>query len=107
MSANNWTQCPRCAATEKAKAERLRAEADDQYGKVPAERWKQMDADARKAQVLVESDPGPDGYTLREDYELGIVNGEFYVRYQAGCSDCDFSYSFTIEEPLTKGGKDV
>jgi hypothetical protein len=93
MSADNWTTCPRCKA---------KAEADDKgkidaaakaYGKVSAEEYEKLVADARSPAQF-------DTDTLREDYEIGVHNGEFSVSYGCSCNVCGFKFSFKHEEKV-------
>ena len=44
---------------------------------------------------------------LREDYEVGILDGKFILRYSASCrrgpgryEGCGFSFEKTIDEPV-------
>jgi hypothetical protein len=58
------------------------------YGKIPAAEYME------RAQHL---SAGPEFgvETLREDYEIGIIDGvEFFVKYQARCTVCGFKFSF-------------
>lgn len=38
--------------------------------------------------------------TLREDYEQGIMDGEYYLRYSALCSKCGWEYNKKIDEKV-------
>lgn len=70
MSADNWAACPKCQ----------KEEADN--------------PDTSDGEGYVE-DP-----KLREDYEIAIHRGEFYIHYSAQCYSCDFKKSFHIEEKI-------
>lgn len=86
MSADNWTVCPKCKVADEAKYEASQKEIAKAYGKVSAEEYlKQVQA----APKLPESHE-----TLREDYEIGIYEGEFSVSYTGCCNICNFSFSF-------------
>lgn len=89
MSADNWTECPRCADEwEKRRANRD-AELLAAYGHVPADEYrKRADATdkANSAQM-------PD--ELREDYEIGVRAGEFSVDYRAHCETCGYKFTYT------------
>ena len=89
MSADNWTYCPKC--TEKANIARQAFEkkVKDSYGKVSAEEYLRLTEQLKK--------PDEREQTLREDYELGIVEGRFYVSYRASCTACKFSFTFKEE----------
>lgn len=93
MSADNWRQCPRCVKKARADNLVLQKKAAEAYGKVPAEEWQKMTAEANKPIELDE--------TFREDYELGVCDdGEFYVSYSGYCKQCDFSHKFSKTEQL-------
>jgi hypothetical protein len=54
MSADNWTDCPRCAVQRE----------------------------------------------FREDWEVGVFGGEFFVQYTGVCKACDFRYEFKYEQAI-------
>lgn len=86
MSANNWTLCPRCKKlAESAKINRL-LEAENNYGKIPADEYRRLFDQAVKPKPLEE--------TMREDYEIGVYNDEFEVNYYAHCQKCYFEYRY-------------
>lgn len=99
MSANNWTQCPRCYETNKVKAEELDRIASEAYGKVSAEKFDELREQARSFRKAIVTD---DTFvsSLREDWDLGIHKGEFYVHYRASCSTCGFEFSFKHKEKV-------
>jgi len=35
---------------------------------------------------------------VREDYEIGIYNGEFFIHYSGVCTECDFEKHFEHSE---------
>ena len=39
--------------------------------------------------------------TLREDYEIGIYNGEFDISYRASCTNCNYKKVFEHTENIT------
>ena len=90
MSANNWTYCPVCTGEAKAKIEAAEVNLTKIYGKVSAEDYM---AAVQEARELRKSGVA-DAETLREDYEIGIVDGEFHVSYRASCGICNFSFMF-------------
>jgi hypothetical protein len=99
MSADNWTQCPRCLVTNKAKADELDKIASEAYGKVSAEKFDKLRDEAKAFRKALYSD---DNFrsTLREDYEIGMYSGEFQVSYSCGCRTCGFSFSHSHEEKV-------
>lgn len=82
MSADNWAICPRCNKTYEQK----KAELHKAYGTVTAEEYSRL-------LKQVEAERG-DKYTLREDYELGILKGQFYVNYSVFCEACGFAFNY-------------
>ena len=96
MSADNWTICPRCNGRANKSAASAKKALQDSYGKVPQEEFLQ------RLQELENNAPSL-GDTLREDYELGIIDGEFYVDYRASCgvANCGFRFKYTYREKVT------
>lgn len=91
MSADNWAECPQCVRLDKARYEKEQQKVRDAYGNV--------DSDEYLAMVGVLSTFEPKGNeNLREDYQIGIWNGQFCVIYKARCERCRFRHSFTAEE---------
>lgn len=41
---------------------------------------------------------------LSEDYEIGILNGEFFVIYSGECQECGFSFKFRHTENVVSVG---
>ena len=92
MSADNWTTCPRCKEkAEQAQADLLsRVETD--YGKVAANEYVELIEQTKQ--------PVEPGRTLREDWEIGIWKGKFFVSYSASCEECGFSHEFEHKQPV-------
>lgn len=86
MSADNWTYCPKCKAKDEARKASQLNEAEEAYGKVTAAEYADMIAAAREVIDLEE--------TLREDYQIGIHNGQFEVGYRCSCGVCGFCWSY-------------
>ncbi len=99
MSADRWTQCPRCYVTNREHAAELDKIVAESYGKVPAEKFDELRNDAFSFRKGITSD---DNFTssLREDYEVGIQNGEFSVGYSGRCDTCGFKFTFKHEEKV-------
>lgn len=93
MSADNWTECPKCK--EKALEHKRLAimDAEKQYGKVSSIRYLELIERANKINTDTDN-------SLREDYEIGICKDIFEINYRASCS-CGFSFEFK-EEKLIK-----
>lgn len=93
MSADNWAVCPKCLKRAEAEKEKRHAKAAKAYGKVPADEWRALVAEAEKPVDVPE--------TLREDYQLGVTDGgEFYVIYRCSCQHCGFAHEFKHEQQL-------
>lgn len=92
MSADNWTICPRCQKTALAAKERDREKLAKQYGKIEPVEFVKRSAEVDKPIELEE--------TLREDYELGLFEGQFYISYRASCAQCGFELSYAREETV-------
>lgn len=89
MSADNWRQCPRCLANHKEQIAAELQEANQAYGKVPADEYRAK-LDKAKANSEVELED-----TLREDYQIGVdEDGQFAVGYRASCEQCNFVFRF-------------
>lgn len=89
MSADNWTECPKCSKEAlDAHGAKLEA-AQASYGNVSAKEYRKLILEAEK--------PYEPEITLREDYEIGIYNGKFRVSYRAHCSVCGFTYKYSFE----------
>lgn len=92
MSASNWTTCPQCERELKESIIHYRDIVENQYGQITQEEY-------MKAIDFLNSPPEL-GETLREDYEVGILNGTFEVSYRASCRNCTFSYKEDIAQKV-------
>lgn len=91
MSANNWTYCPQCIRNGVIKTEAARRKAAASYGKVSADEYAGLLADADNEERIQE--------TMREDYELGVDRGgEFEICYSCSCDKCGFRFTFKHKE---------
>lgn len=89
MSANNWTQCPKCVAAEKERQTKAVAKSAKSYGKVDPDKFLAMLEDQKPREIED---------TMREDYELGVdSSGDFYVSYRCSCNKCDFEFRYKHE----------
>jgi len=91
VSADNWTVCPKCKQSALEAKSKAQQTADESYGKVTPAEWLALKA---KADI----DPAIED-TLREDYGLGIRDGEFHVNYCASCQ-CGFSFKYKYTKPV-------
>ena len=101
MSANNWTDCPKCKVVKAKALEDAEAKLKKQYGKIPANRY-EKELSLLKRGLLNEQDENEDDEeNLREDWERGITSdGKVYVRYRAMCQKCNFVYNHKHEEQI-------
>lgn len=96
MSADNWTQCPKCFQRHRLDRKEKLAAAKELYGKVPADEY----AVALESSRTIPVNPEP---TLQEDYELGTeAEGGFAVRYGGHCEKCGFTFKFNHSEDALK-----
>ena len=93
MSADNWAVCPRCRQRKQAEIDKRKAEIDAMYGKVPVEEFDQA---RREFETADWSAPE----TFREDWEIGTIDGEFYVRYKGSCRECNLRYEFKHDHTI-------
>lgn len=89
MSADNWAKCPKCHKEEVDHVAAIKK----LYGKITLDEFEKRMAEA-KAEAVNTSEE-----TLREDYEIGILEGKFYVIYSASC-ECGFAYKFKHEKKI-------
>lgn len=80
MSADNWAICPKC--------QQIKINLSEAYGQVPAEEYLALVEKAKSSKS---------NYTLRENYEIGIHKGNFFVDYLASCEVCEFSFTYRYE----------
>lgn len=96
MSADAWQECPRCVAKGTMAYREARRRADEAYGKVSVAQWRVLDETAHSLKPELRD-------TLREDYEIGMYKGVFTIDYHASCTECDFTFSHVLKEPVDVG----
>lgn len=94
MSADSWEVCPRCHEKYVEECDSFNKKVDDLYGKIPPEEYIRLLAENDRMQSQEEP------RTLREDYELGIIEGEYYLRYNGTCTKCGWHYEKSIDEKV-------
>lgn len=92
MSAYNWAMCPQCVKNDKADYAERSLEVNKLYGVVSPEVYMDALADLRSRKPLEA--------TLREDYGIGIRDGEFYVAYSAFCFQCQYKFEYKYSEDV-------
>lgn len=98
MSADRWSECPKCRIEFNKETDRRIKKAADAYGKVDRAEY------ARLLACVDEKREMP--HMLREDFSIGQVDGSFAVEYFARCEVCDFKYVFkTTRDMLTEESK--
>lgn len=101
MSADAWSNCPRCIRrTQEVFASRQK-ELDASYGTVPVEKFLEArEALAKDLQEAARALEGDDR-TFREDYEIyGAEDGVITVSYSGECRKCGLKLTFTHEQPI-------
>jgi predicted Zn-ribbon and HTH transcriptional regulator len=99
MSADNWTQCPKCKKNKEDECDELDKQVVVSYGKIPADDYISLVEKSSKLADQLKNRTVPED-TLREDYELRIRDGEFSVSYYASCKTCGFKFEFKHEEKV-------
>jgi predicted Zn-ribbon and HTH transcriptional regulator len=94
MSADNWAKCPQCQEDLRLEREKNFETLEGQYGKIP-----KLEYDKALA-ILTDQNTTEITSSLREDYEIGIWDEEFFVSYKGRCDNCGFSYEFKTKEKL-------
>jgi hypothetical protein len=97
MSADNWGTCPKCRRLFSIYSEKRREEILNSYGKIPEADYLSMRDELARKKAPVD--------TLREDYEIGIINGVFSIDYSAECSECGFKFRYKYEVDALSGSK--
>lgn len=92
MSADNWASCPNCQS-EKAYND-LCEEIDNSYGEIGQGLYLELVAKRDNWDTLNNPD-------LREDYEIGIYDGDFYIIYSAHCDNCNFEFKYNHREKVS------
>ena len=95
MSASNWAMCPKCEEKKLKSIATKRQSVAEKYGKWPQEKWEE---ERRATENWIASQSSVP--SLREDWELGIHNGEFYVIYHGCCNKCDFEFHHKHERTV-------
>lgn len=85
MSADNWTYCPKCSDMRDQAMTKARAALEQQYGTIPA-------AEYVAAMRKLDNTPAAKA-SLREDYEIGMVEGSLVIDYRAHCDNCKFTHT--------------
>ena len=88
MSADNWTDCPRCAKNHEVAYGKRVAALEKAYGVVPVDEYMAMSGVVDRNVAT-----GPPKNTLREDYEVGVRDGKFICSYRCSCSMCDLAFN--------------
>ena len=105
MSADNWSVCPKCQEErERDHAERVKkhkARLKKAYGNVSADEYEELLREKPEDQKPRLDEP----QSVREDYEVGIVdgNGEFFVSYRAECQECGYGFRFKFSHRYKSG----
>lgn len=98
MSADNWTQCPRCLKRRAVEVENKTVAVDAAYGNVTVDQFDHL----RSELANLKSDRVDE--TFREDWEIGLSDGEFFVRYRGSCGSCNLRYEFKYDDTVNTDG---
>ena len=99
MSADNWTQCPRCLKRRGMEAENKAVQVDAAYGNVPVGEFDKLRSE------LADLRSYPIDNTFREDYEiLGAEDGTVEVRYSGSCGTCNLRTEFKHSHEINLDG---
>lgn len=90
MSADNWTQCPKCTKAQRDAAATRDRQLQEAYGKVSAAEYLKMAT--APLPTVTSKDMRTD--TFREDYEIGVYEGVFEIDYGGECQKCGFKVVF-------------
>ncbi len=96
MSADAYRSCPECEKNQNKDFEEKKAKLNKKYGKMDMEEF--LAAHDKLAKEITKELEE----TLREDYEIGIWNGEFNINYSAHCSECGFSFTVNEKKDILK-----
>ena len=90
MSADNWTQCPRCQVDDESRQDALIKIANDAYGRVSPDEYEIARQNALH--------PDFEEDTFREDYEFyGAELGVVRYTYSGECTVCGLEVEFNGE----------
>jgi ribosomal protein S27AE len=99
MSADSWTDCPRCAVRLADRKREAREALEEAYGHVSRREWEALSIETAEIEGEV------DGQTFREDYEFyGAETGKVTAVYHGECKTCgleafmDYSVTFYPED---------
>ena len=92
MGAENWALCPKCKILEDEIRQALIKNIKDGYGVMRESEYLSL-VERSKAPIVLKE-------TLREDYEIGIWKGSFWVKYEAYCDKCGFEKVFKTNEAI-------
>ena len=92
MSADNYTECPKCRLNAERDRRLLEDRIKKSYGVVSAQEYHRMEKE-------LENPIKPTG-VLREDYSIGINTGVFKVDYIGTCAECGFSFKFSEKKDI-------
>lgn len=93
MSADNWTQCPRCKRRHEVELDAKVREVAEAYGRVSVERFDDLRTEVdRMRSTEIDS-------TLREDWEIGVFDdGVLFIDYKGRCQSCNLQVTFSHEQ---------
>lgn len=98
MSADNWTDCPKCRAKAFGSLSNREQKHSESYGKIDAKKWVENQRGIEAEWDELNS--GKHFQTFRENYQIGVdCDGTFSVTYRGLCTKCGAEYKFENEIP--------
>ncbi len=94
MSADNWAICPKCEKIAEKSKEAFKLKVQEAYGKFSEDKYLKLTAKLKEPIKVEDQD------TLREDFYIGISNGELHIEYSGSCDKCGFEKKFVKREPI-------
>jgi hypothetical protein len=98
MGADKYTECPKCLKKREVEFKKFETKHNESYGKVSRDTYlkniEKLNEMKRELDTPIK--------TVREDFEIGIYDGEFEVDYSSSCSKCDFAFTYKFGDNLSE-----
>lgn len=89
MSADGYSQCPRCLRRHKEEVDRLTQQLAEAYGKMGHDEYEALAGKLSEAQDSTPMD------NMRENWEFyGVATGTLHVDYSAVCRICSLEVNY-------------
>lgn len=100
MSANSYTDCPRCVAEYRALVARVKSETAAAYGKVSQEEYARLQGSCDR--IAAKASWPEQTLAEYEESTLDMNCGEFEYTYSVRCSKCALTWSTTLKAQMPK-----